>query len=147
MVKSIITVLTMLAGLMFAGWIVWQGVLATTSGAAVPTFIRDAVTGIGAVLATHFGAVLGMKVANVAKDSGARLRALGSVLRGEDNPTRVQTIAVWLYLAGLVIAVVSWAWVGFDPLAPEMLRMLSTTLLGVIVGALAVSLNIQKAGS
>jgi len=110
----------------------------------MPLFLASAVTSIAAVLATNLGAVLGIAIAN--PQSLYRQRKSWNPLRAftNPNPTVWQTLACYVYIIGLLAAAVVWGIKNFTTdnkqivaLIPEMTK----SLLGVIVGALAVSLN------
>lgn len=106
----------------------------------MPEFVNYAITAIGGVLATNFGAVLGLKIADGTKFSSFRIRALTAPV-----PGAMQIGAAFLYVLVLLVAVIAWALLKFesnpDIIVPAIPR-LSQTLLGVIVGALAVVLNV-----
>ncbi len=147
----LIVLLVVLAGLGFVLGIAEAGYYtAKRTPAAMPRFLAQVVTTVGAVLATNLGAVLGLSVADVQSASTglplARAFALSSWLAAPGVPvgTQVQIAAAWIYVIGLIAAAFLWGLRGFSdnpavvvPTLPE----LSRTLLGVIVGALAVALG------
>jgi hypothetical protein len=110
----------------------------------MPLFLASAVTSIAAVLATNLGAVLGIAIAN--PQSLYRQSSTWNPLKvfSKPDPTTWQTLACYVYIIGLLSAAVVWGIKNFTTdsnqivaLIPEMTK----SLLGVIVGALAVSLN------
>jgi hypothetical protein len=129
----------------FAG--IWMACRYTLNGdpGDMPTFISSLVTSIAAVLATNLGAVLG--IAKTQPASPFRMAATwnpANLLSG-DTASVIQTIACYIYIAGLLAAAIVWGKCGFkeDNSIVPLVEQLSKSLAGVVVGALAVSLNIQ----
>jgi hypothetical protein len=112
----------------------------------MPKFVRQIVIAVGGVLATNLGAVIGISVMQ-ATFTGAS--AMGLLLfKGADPPSVLQIGAAYCYIVGLLIALVGWARTGFsdDPkVVVDVLPQMSQTLLGVVVGVLAVALGTPKA--
>ncbi len=116
----------------------------------IPPIITAVISGIGGVLATHTGAVFG--IARYIGDGRGLLDMLVGALLGrrkdeDDFPyTEAQVWAVALYIVALLLATVGWALDGDGPfhesVAP-VLRNMTRTLLGVIVGIFAVWLNVK----
>jgi hypothetical protein len=113
----------------------------------IPPFLSSTVTSIAAVLSTNLGAVLGIAATN--PNSGFRDSSAWNPISFFTNPTPsvIQTIACYVYILALIIAAIVWAHRDFIadaskivPLIPE----LTKSLLGVIVGVLAISLNTQN---
>ena len=108
----------------------------------MPSFLRQVVTGIGGILATNLGAVLGIKVEQAKKfgfDVGSFLWADAA-----DAPSMLQVGAAYLYLIGMLVALIGWIKLKFseDPTqVVNILPQLSITLLGVCMGVLAVSIG------
>ena len=129
--KRVLTAfLLLLGGLLYVGGILYQGVLVLgePGDREFPEFLILAVTAIGGALGTHLGALLGIKV--------ALRRSL------EPQPVgRLQGAAVILYLVGLLAAICIWMLLGFDDSAPDLIKNLSKTLLGVVIGAITVVLG------
>ena len=109
-------------------------------------FLSSAVTTIAAVLSTNLGAILGIATSNVG--SSLRKSSTWNPIRifTDPDPTAFQIIACYIYVFSLLAAGVVWLIVESKEdshqlvaLIPEMTK----TLLGVIVGALAISLNTQ----
>jgi len=110
--------------------------------AQMPPFARQIVTAIGGVLATNLGAVLGITVQQ-ARAGGMDLASM-LVAAGADTPTKLQVAAAYLYVLGLLIALYGWWRLRFteDPdRVVVTLPQLSQTLLGVVVGVVAVALS------
>ena len=113
----------------------------------IAPFLSNSVISIAAILSTNLGAVLGISLSK-------------SVSRFEDsanwNPARfftdpnqanIQIIASYIYIIALLGAAVVWVHRDFItdtsnivPLIPQ----LSNSLLGVIVGVLAITLNVEQ---
>ncbi len=92
------------------------------------------VTSIGGVLATNFGAIVGLPAPELSK----------SIRLDGDGPKKVQIIAAYIYVIGLVTALVSWMLESFSEDPKEVVALipeLSKTLIGVFVGTLAVHLG------
>lgn len=110
------------------------------------SFLSGAVTTIAAVLSTNLGAILGIATSNTASSLN-KLSTWNPIrIFTNPDPTVFQTTACYIYVLSLVAAGIVWLILGFKEdsknlvaLIPEMTK----TLLGVIVGALAISLNTQ----
>jgi len=105
----------------------------------MPAFLTRTVTTIGGILATNLGAVLGI---NVLKSNSPAFRIM-------QVPTTeaLQNAAAILYLVGLFLALLFWAFKAFkeDPdVVVPILPNLSLTLLGVMGGALAVIIGLSN---
>jgi hypothetical protein len=110
--------------------------------AEMPAFLRQVVTAIGGVLATNLGAVLGIKVEQ-AKTAGFDMTSL-LFTEGAGTLTKLQVGAAYFYILGLLIALYGWWRLKFTEESDKVvvtLPQLSQTLLGVIVGVLAVALG------
>lgn len=113
----------------------------------LPEFLSSTVISIAAVFATNLGAVLGISVNN--PNSILKEKEVWNPLSIFRNPSPLnfQIIACYIYIVALIASSIVWAHRDFTnevgvitPLIPE----LSKSLLGVIVGALAVVLNAQN---
>ena len=112
----------------------------------LPPFLHHAVTTIGAVLGTYFGAVFGVRAQALRARDGSLFQALRQALTGAGEPppfSVLQAVAVLLYLLGLLVALFVWFELGFVEAAPELIKSMSATLLGVIAGMLAIMLNVK----
>ena len=111
----------------------------------IPIFLSSTVTSIAAVLSTNLGAVLGITISNPTS-SLRNLKTWNPInLFINPSPTVFQTVACYVYIVSLTAAAIVWAHRQFVsenivPLIPE----LTKSLLGVIVGVLAISLNTQN---
>lgn len=116
----------------------------------IPPFLSGTVTSIAAVLSTNLGAVLGITVSN----PGSKFRESKSwnplSFFTSPSPSVIQTIVCYVYILSLIAAAIVWAHRDFTtettiivPLIPE----LTKSLLGVIVGVLAISLNTNSQNS
>ncbi len=126
---------------LFLGGIVWAGIVSLRNQPeTMPQFLLQSTTIIGGVLATNLGSVLGLAVAS---EQGGGLITTSSL--SATSIHNLQVGAAWLYAAGLFLAFGFWVANKFST-APEKvvstLPELSKTLLGVVVGALAVVLGV-----
>ena len=145
-IRGLIVFLLVLAAAAFIGGIALAAYYTLRDRAnEMPSFPSRTVTGISGVLATNLGAVLGLSIAEIGEYAGALALDLAEM----SGPTTIQVVASYLYIIGLVVAVVAWAIKGFSedpgkvvPLLPE----LSRTFIGIIVGIAAVSLGIAVNG-
>ncbi len=149
--RSLLLIIVGLAVLAYLGGIVWAGVasLLSTTEPQLPDIVTQAITAIGALLATHFGAIFG--ISRFTAGSGQRTDRLGSWPRlprrtNEPAPTFewLQVVAAWVYVASLILAVAFWAFDGFSPSSARALISMSSTLIGVFAGVCAVALNVSK---
>ncbi len=129
--RPLIVFILMLAGVVYVGGIIWAGLGKTVSDDAV-----FAITAIAGVLATNFGALLGITVSM----SGSTHHPLSLTLRKAQRTTTdlLQVIAAYVYFVGL-LAAAAFNLRG-DVGGGDMLRNMTSTLIGVIVGVLAVAL-------
>lgn len=113
----------------------------------IQPFLSSIVTSIAAILSTNLGAVIGIAVSD--KTSIFRESNSWNPLRLFTNPTPtlVQTVACYVYVLSLFAAAIVWTHSNFTtdtnkivPIIPE----LTKSLLGIIVGVLAISLNINS---
>lgn len=110
----------------------------------IAAFLSSTVTSIGAVLSTNLGAVLGITVTNTGSRFSDTREWNPIRFFSNPSPTIIQIMACYVYILALIVASVVWAHRDFTveankiaPLIPE----LTKSLLGVIVGVLAISLN------
>lgn len=106
--------------------------------------LSGAVTSIAAVLSTNLGAVLGISVSNPKSEFRKLSTWNPSSIFVNSDPTTFQTIGCYVYIISLLVAAIVWAYKDFTtdpkdivPLIPE----LAKSLLGIIVGVLAISFN------
>lgn len=110
----------------------------------LPSFLTNLATSIGALMATNLGAVLGIRVTDPhSKFSQAKTWTLTAV-KLDPSPAVFQTFACYVYVLSLLAATIVWGHREFItdagqivPIIPEFTK----TFAGVIVGALAISLN------
>lgn len=131
-----------LFGIYKASYISWQKVPDTL---LMPAFLSNVVTSIAAVLATNLGAVLGYANADTHSlfRNPATWNPLNLFSSGSVSPA--QAFACYIYVLGLLSATVVWGYKNFTtdekqvvPLLPQ----LTKSLLGVVIGALAIALNV-----
>ncbi len=149
--RSLLLIIVGLAVLAYLGGITWAGVasLLSTTEPQLPDIVTQAITAIGALLATHFGAIFG--ISRFTAGSGERTSRLGAWPRlpprsNEPAPTFewLQVGAAWVYVASLILAVAFWAFDGFSSSSARALISMSSTLIGVFAGVFAVALNVSK---
>ena len=113
----------------------------------MPAFLSNLVTSIAAVLATNLGAVLGIAAVN--KDSSFRSFSAWNPMNlfGDIGPTVLQTLACYIYIIGLLVSAIIWAKKNFtsdEKLVVSLIPQLTKSLVGVIIGVLAISLNVPQ---
>ena len=107
----------------------------------MPSALSSIVTTIGAILATNLGAVLGIQLSNsTLAFEDSTLWHISLLFKG--TPTGFQIIFCYIYLGALVAVATVWVIRKFNdqnviPLIPE----LSKTLIGIIIGVLALTLS------
>lgn len=113
----------------------------------IPVFLSTTVTSIAALVATNLGAVLGITITKSNSLFGESKTWKPLTAFSEPEPTNFQATAFYIYVLSLIACGVIWAVRKFEPdptlivpLIPEMTK----SLLGVIIGVLAMSLNIQQ---
>jgi len=141
-VTALALFLVVLAALLFIGGIISAGYFSLKrKPEAMPSFLTQTTTIIGGTLATNLGAVLGLSVAQSDKLNTAGVAALPALAK------QLQVGAAYLYVLGLVIAFVCWALIRFSDKPEEVVSTLpdlTKTLLGVVVGVLAIALGISR---
>jgi len=144
-----VAALAYLLGIIYIG----QVNLKHDPGVKISPFVILIITVIGGVLATHFGAVFGL-----CQSSGKPREQVPGPLsvhvwarvEGQENqpPQPVlnwlQVAAAYFYFFSLILAAVYWGLDGFSEVSHEVLRNMSSTLLGVAGGILAIVLNFRK---
>ena len=119
--------------------------------------------GIGAALATFLGALFGISQFTggnprpipkwyqihtwaTLPDRQVKDQAGAKSPQASEQQTvnRLQVIAAYAYVLGLIGAVVFWALTSFSPYAADPIRNLSTSFLGVLVGILTVTLSVRQ---
>ena len=112
------------------------------------SFLTGSVTSIAAILSTNLGAVLGISL-SAPNSSRFKISENWNPISffTKPNQTNIQIIACYIYILSLLAAGIVWAHRDFItetnkivPLIPE----LTKSLLGVIVGVLAITLNIKS---
>jgi hypothetical protein len=115
----------------------------------IPIFLASTVTSIASVLSTNLGAVLGITIIiNDSKFSQPKAWNLLSLFT-DPNPTNIQTTACYVYILSMLGAAIVWAHRDFENDALRIVYLipeLTKSLLGVIVGVLAISLNTPATG-
>lgn len=117
----------------------------------MPVFLERSVTSIGGVLALNLGAVVGLDAANAGAFATQSMFSASLLLSG--SVSGVQLWAAYLYAFFLVVALVLWGVVGFKvneagkpKVVVDTLPELSRTLVGVVVGVIAILLGVSATG-
>jgi hypothetical protein len=108
-------------------------------------FLSSVVVSIAAILATNLGAVLG--ISTVDSKSAFRRSFTWNPLNifSSEAPNVSQTIACYIYVLGLLAAAIVWARKNFiEADVVALIPQLTKSLVGVVVGALAVALSVQR---
>lgn len=142
-VTLLLLTLVAVAGLLFIGGIIAAGVLSLRNKpAAMPAFPAQAITVIGGILSTNLGAILGLSVAE-----NVGLSAINAEPWYALTSENLQIGAAYLYIGGLLLAFLFWLLNRFSDKPDQVvstLPELTKTLLGVLVGALAVALGVSQ---
>jgi hypothetical protein len=141
LITMLVLVLVALAALLFLGGIVSAGYWSLKSQPDnMPAFLAQATTVIGGTLSTNLGAVLGLAVAQSARGM-VSLPSVPALARP------LQIGAAWVYVGGLLLALAFWAWNKFSTEPDKVVSTLpdlTKTLLGVVVGVLAIALGVSR---
>ena len=163
-IKPLIFLLILLAAGLFTYGIFLAGINSLKGVHEIPSFFSNAVIVISGVLSTNFGAVLGIslkppQLAPAASFMGLRPTGLSAKgpsnsqasVAGNINPIepdlsqKLQVIACWIYilglLAGTVFYIIALANGQKDEDIVPLITEISKTLMGVIVGVLGVALS------
>lgn len=133
--EVLLAIVVCAATLMYIGGVVWalRLTLQKPPHPPLPEAVRRLVTSIGALLAAHFGRVLGLPETR---------ELFFSMLSSDNDPTRVfQVSAAYIYYMALLSSCVVWAIAGFRPEAEETVKEMCFTLIGVSVAAMAIVLG------
>ena len=116
------------------------------------TKITPVISSISIVLATNFGAALGISVSK-SGGAGKRFSGLQSLFRpvkGSDEPMPASEIfriaACYIYIIGLIISFIFYI-LDKDKCMAALIPELTKSLYGAIIGALAVLLGVPKSTS
>ena len=138
--KEILTAVIALAAIVFFAYAIIKAIHYSNLGTpgSMPSFLNQAIIVIGGVLATNLGSVVGIEVDQVAGN------AFGFQEFSTDLIMGIRIACASLYVLAMIIVFIFWAKLGFKNNPNEIvdsLPLLSKTLLGVAVGALAVFLG------
>ncbi len=137
-----------LYGVFYACYISWAANKPPESY-VLPSFLANTLTSLAALFSTNLGAVLGISSSN--PNSRLRKTEAWNPLKTWKNPSppEFQVIVCYVYIISLFACSIVWAHRNFDTdvtqintLIPEMTK----SLLGVVVGVLALSLSNEKQG-
>jgi len=143
-----------IAALLYLGGLLWAGIesIKSPNKPEIPEILTHALTVIGGVLATHFGAIFGISQLN---GKGRRTTpgllsvhlwaALPQAAGRVQGPALswLQVTAAYFYFLSLVGALVFWLLDGFSTQTADAVQNMSFTLAGVSGGMLAVALNVR----
>lgn len=123
----------------------WQSIQSPDKP-TIPDVVTGLVTAVGAALATNFGATLGIsKYVNGLGLRSLFTRSAIGIFKSSNNPTRLQIICTYLYAIMLVIAGGAWLIDGpFSANAADIIKNMTATLGGVLVGILIVQLSVKE---
>jgi hypothetical protein len=154
--RPLILLIVGFATIAYIGGILWAGIASVTSPTMpkIPELVTQAITAIGAVLATNFGALFGIsqftsidKSANPTYLNIKKLYKL-PLLTDAKNKTpfldKLPIYAAYLYFISLFVATVFWCIDGFSDQCAQVLKNMTSTLIGAATGVLAVYLNVKK---
>jgi hypothetical protein len=154
--RPLILLIVGFAAFAYIGGIIWAGVASILSptGPKIPELVTQTITGIGAVLATNFGALFGIaqftsgnQVSNPNSRSIKKWMGLPQ-MSNEQNTVpfldRLPIFAAYLYFISLIIALIFWIINGFSDQSAQVLKNMTSTLIGAAAGVLAVYLNVKK---
>lgn len=131
----LVTILVLLAALFYLYGIIMAVWISVKGKKNMDDFLLNAITVIGGVLATNLGAFLGINIARGTSEASLTFQS-GTI-------GNIQAIAAYFYVICLIVAVAGWfvakskGSATIVPILPE----LAKTLMGVIVGVLAVALG------
>src|SRR5215471_2267242 len=128
--RPLVIIIVVLAALLYFGGILWAGLASLTStpphAPQIPDFVTNIVTGIGALLATYFGAVLGISVP--AKQNVKSSFSAWKLQTWAWDPSNqsIQIAACYAYFISLVLAALFWLIVTLRDATPaDVLRNMS----------------------
>jgi hypothetical protein len=174
--RGLVVFIVLFAAVLYIGGIVWAGIASCVNTQetppTLPEIVTHAITSIGAVLATHFGALFG-----ISQFTGGNPRPIPSFLQihiwarlpsrekrpadkgvpaaftaGVPTPEPpsprpydlLQVVAAYFYFFSLLLALVFWAATGFSPRSADVVKNLSFTLVGVMAAIGTISLSVRK---
>jgi hypothetical protein len=153
--RPLILLIVAFAALAYVGGIIWAGIASISSPTPpnIPELVTQTITGIGAVLATNFGALFGIaQFTGGNKGSNPNPKNVKNWLRLPVIPQKTEisildhlpVIAAYLYFFSLLIALLFWVIEGFSDQSAQVLKNMTSTLIGAAAGVLAVSLNVKR---
>jgi hypothetical protein len=129
--------------IVFAGWQSIQ----SPEQPMIPDVVTGLVTAVGAALATNFGATLG--ISKYMNGLGFRSLFTASAIRlyaSANSPTKLQIGCAYLYFAMLIVAGAFWLADGlFSANTADIIKNMTATLGGVLVGIVVVQLSVKQA--
>lgn len=155
--RPLILLIVGFAALAYIGGILWAGIASIKCPKVpvqIPDLVTQAITSIGAVLATNFGALFGISrfvnkrsvndttLINIKKWYG--LPVMPKSADKIDFLDKLPVYAGYLYFISLMLAFIFWFITGFSDQSAQILKNMSSTLIGAIVGVVAVYLNVTK---
>jgi hypothetical protein len=150
--QPLLVFLVFVAGLLYLLGILWAGIasIMTDGVPSIPEFVTQLVSGIGGVLGTHFGAIFGIsQLQSPSERSLAWLKVhTRSSATTQESTTGLldclQIIAAYFYVLALLVGFILWGVDKFSVTSAELLKNIAASFLGVLVGVLAVALNVKR---
>lgn len=155
--RPLILLIVGFTAIAYIGGILWAGIASIKCPKVpvqIPDLVTQAITGIGAVLATNFGALFGIsQFANENRGNNPTLinikkwYGLPVMSNSEDKVPfldKLPIYAAYLYFISLLLALIFWCIAGLSDQSAQILKNMTSTLIGAAVGVLAVSLNVKK---
>jgi hypothetical protein len=155
--RPLILLIVGFAALAYIGGILWAGIASIQCPKVpveLPDLVTQTITSIGAVLATNFGALFGIsKFVNENRGKNPTLINIKKwyglpVMPKSENKVafldKLPVYAAYLYFISLILALVFWGITGFSDQSAQILKNMTSTLIGAAAGVLAVYLNVTK---
>jgi hypothetical protein len=132
---GVVAILVYFGAIFYAGY---EGIRGSgQQPVVVPEFISLTITTVSGTLATFLGMALGFKQASgAAKQASSEFAKLLEL-------SWPQTIAAWVYILSLLLALGFWASSRFSNTTAPIIQNLAKSILGLFGGALAVVLNVK----
>jgi hypothetical protein len=152
--RLLVIFIVAIAALSYLGGIVlaWRASIAVDDVPHIPEIITHAITVIGGVLGTHFGAIFG--ISQLGSGGGQPVAPLrvyrpssgseATISPSTEPLDKLQVFSAYFYVFALFLGLMFWGWDGFSDNSAEILKNISYSLFRVIVGVLTVALNIGE---
>ena len=151
--KPLFWIIIFIAAIGYIGGIIIAGILSIGSSTPpqIPQPVNVVITAIGSVLATNFGALLG--ISQFTKpDPGSKFKTrtfLRFPVFGEENDKmnffdKLPVYATYVYFFSLILALIFWGIDKFSENSSPIIINMTSTLIGAVVGVVAVLLNVKQ---